>query len=188
MVGPGTNRDVVDRVRHELEDRLGLHFFSVTGDVVEVVVAIGAFYFFEALHLTFRIEAFQRFRAFRSRGTTLLFGNVPPEQERTTMGRDVGAAGAGVGKAAPQEVDKTSYAGLLSWFKVRGKGGGRFDQVARDLGTDPEAKLSDFADALVAGKAAGTVQTALVPGWNVLVWESPEELTAEISRWVASSF
>ena len=103
-------------------------------------------------------------------------------------GRDVGAAGAGVGKAAPQEVDKTSYAGLLSWFKVRGKGGGRFDQVARDLGTDPEAKLSDFADALVAGKAAGTVQTALVPGWNVLVWESPEELTAEISRWVASSF
>ena len=29
-------------------------------------------------------------------------------------GRDVGAAGAGVGKAAPQEVDKTSYAGLLS--------------------------------------------------------------------------
>ena len=60
--------------------------------------------------------------------------------------------------------------------------------MARDLGTDPEAKLSDFADALVAGKAAGTVQTALVPGWNVLVWESPEELTAEISRWVASSF
>ena len=63
MVGPGTNRDVVDRVRHQLEDRLGLHFFSVTGHVVEVVVAIGAFYFFEALHLTFRVERLEGLRA-----------------------------------------------------------------------------------------------------------------------------
>ena len=46
-------------------------------------------------------------------------------------GRDVGAAGAGVGKAAPVDVDKTSYKGLLSWFKVIRKDGdgGRFDQV-----------------------------------------------------------
>ena len=60
--------------------------------------------------------------------------------------------------------------------------------MARDLGTDPEAKLSDFADALVAGKAAGTVQTALVPGWNVLVYESPSELAAELARFVDRRF
>ena len=54
-------------------------------------------------------------------------------------GRDVGAAGAGVGKAAPTEVDKTSYKGLFSWFKViRPKGdGGRFDQVVRLTLTRP---------------------------------------------------
>ena len=41
-------------------------------------------------------------------------------------GRDVGAAGAGGGKAAPTEVDKTSYKGLFSWFKViRPKGDAR---------------------------------------------------------------
>ena len=92
MICSGANRDVVDRVRHQLEDRLGLHFFSVTGHVVEVVVRISRFDFFEAFYLTFRIKCFEGLRAFGSRGTTLLFGNVPPEQERTTMGRDVGAA------------------------------------------------------------------------------------------------
>ena len=71
----------------------------------------------------------------------------------------MGAAGAGVGKAAPVDVDKTSYKGLLSWFKVIRKDGdgGRFDQVARDLGTDPAAKLEDFASAMTTASAAGKV-------------------------------
>ena len=105
-------------------------------------------------------------------------------------GRDVGAAGAGVGKAAPTEVDKTSYKGLFSWFKViRPKGdGGRFDQVARDLGTDPAAKLADFATAMTAATAAGKVDTALLPGWNVLVYESPTELAAELAGFVDRRF
>ena len=105
-------------------------------------------------------------------------------------GRDVGAAGAGVGKAAPTEVDKTSYKGLLSWFTVLRKDGkgGRFDQVARDLGTDPELKLQEFAAALTAASAAGKVDTALLPGWNVLVYESPRELAAELATFVERRF
>jgi len=105
-------------------------------------------------------------------------------------GRDVGAAGTGVGKAAPNQVDKTSYKGLLSWFTALRKGGraGRFDQVARDLGTDPAAKLQDFASALTAASAAGKVDTALLPGWNVLVYESPSELAAELAAFVERRF
>ena len=177
-----------------------------------------------------------------------------------------------MGKAAPTEVDKTSYKGLFSWFKViRPKGdGGRFDQVARDLGTDPAAKLADFATAMTAATAAGKVRslvitpssfatamtastaagkarslvitpssfatamtastaagkvdtaltpnrrpnltpnrhshptltltlplpltptpkvdTALLPGWNVLVYESPTELAAELAGFVDRRF
>ena len=105
-------------------------------------------------------------------------------------GRDVGVAGAGVGKAAPAEVDKTSYKGLFSWFKVLRKDGdgGRFDQVARDLGTDPTAKLADFAAALTTASAAGKVDTALLPGWNVLVYESPSELAAVLAGFVNRRF
>ena len=105
-------------------------------------------------------------------------------------GRDVGAAGAGGGKAAPAEGDRTSYKGLLSWFAVLRKGGdgGRFDQVARDLGTDPARKLEDFAAALTAASAAGKVDTALLPGWNVLVYESPVELAAELAAFVERRF
>ena len=66
--------------------------------------------------------------------------------------------------------------------------GGRFDQVARDLGTDPEVKLKDFADALTAATAAGAVDTALLPGWNVLVYESPDELAAELGAFVERRF
>ena len=29
-----------------------------------------------------------------------------------------------------------------------------------------------------AGRREGTVETALLPGWNVLIYESPEELAA----------
>ena len=106
-------------------------------------------------------------------------------------GRDIGA-GEGVGNApsAPSEVDKTSYKGLLSWFSVwRKEGrGGRFAQVARDLGTDPAAKLRDFAGAMPAAAAAGTVETAMLPGWNVLVYESPSELAVEIGGFVRRRF
>ena len=76
----------------ELEDRLGHHLLSVTCHMIKVIVGISAFYFFEAFYLTLGIKRLERLRAFGSRGTTLRFGNVPPEQERTTMGRDVGAA------------------------------------------------------------------------------------------------
>merc|ERR1711990_53266 len=94
-------------------------------------------------------------------------------------GRDVGGGDSlRKGATQPDEVDRTSYKGLLSWFTVwrRDSKGGRFDQVARDLGTDPSKKLSDFVDAMPAAKAAGCVETALLPGWNVLVYESPKEL------------
>ena len=105
-------------------------------------------------------------------------------------GRDVGAAGAGVGKAPPAKVDRTSYKGLLSWFTVWRKGGdgGRFDQVARDLGTDPAVKLREFAGAMPAARAADAVESALLPGWNVLVYESPRELAAEIGAFVGRRF
>ena len=106
-------------------------------------------------------------------------------------GRDVGAGkGVGNAKTAPQEVDRTSYRGLLSWFSVWRKDGrgGRFDQVARDLGTDPAIKLRDFVSAMPAARAAGCVETALLPGWNVLVYESPDELAAVVGRFVARRF
>ncbi len=63
MICSGTNRDVVDRVRHQLEDRLGLHLLPLTRHVIKVVIRIGAFYFFEALHLTFRVERLEGLRA-----------------------------------------------------------------------------------------------------------------------------
>ena len=61
-----------------------------------------------------------------------------------------------------KDVDKTSFGGLLTWFKVwrRGKDqeAGRFAQVGRDLGLDPEAKLKEFVGAMEAGGAAGSVE------------------------------
>ena len=111
-------------------------------------------------------------------------------------GRDVGA-GSGVGNAPPpppparaQDVDKTSYKGLLSWFTVWRKdgAGGRFDQVARDLGSDPAVKLRDFASAMTAAKKGGLVETQLLPGWNVLVYESPKELVATLGSFVERRF
>ena len=116
-------------------------------------------------------------------------------------GRDVGAdavGGAGVGKAPPppkpeaSEVDKTSFGGLLSWFKVwkkdKNQDAGRFDQVGRDLGLDPELKLRDYVSAMSAADTAGCVETALLPGWNVLVYESPRELAACIGRFIGRRF
>ena len=111
-------------------------------------------------------------------------------------GRDVGASG-GVGKAPPSPppadtVDKTSFGGLLKWFAVFKPGGnqeaGRFDQVGRDLGMDPEAKLRDFVEAMPAAQKAGTVETALLGGWNVLVYESPEELGQNLAGFVKRRF
>ena len=117
-------------------------------------------------------------------------------------GSDVGAAaadGAGVGQAPPsspppaaESVDRTSFSGLLKWFAVLGQGrnqkAGRFEQVGRDLGMDPEAKLRDFVAAMPAAEASGTVETALLPGWNVLVWESPDELTQSLGGFVQRRF
>ena len=40
----------------------------------------------------------------------------------------------------------------------------------------------------VAADAAGAVETALLPGWNVLVWESPEELANSLSGFVRRRF
>ena len=57
--------------------------------------------------------------------------------------------------------------------------------MARDLGTDPSTKLSDFVNAMPAAQAAGVVETALLPGWNVLVYESPTEVVNEIGSFVA---
>ena len=62
------------------------------------------------------------------------------------------------------------------------------NQVARDLGTDPAAKLADFAAAMTTASAAGKVDTALLPGWNVLVYESPSELAAELGSFVDRRF
>lgn len=116
-------------------------------------------------------------------------------------GRDVGsaaAAGGGVGKAPPPEkpqavdVDKSSFKNLLSWFKVWRRGRtqetGRFDQVGRDLGLDPEAKLRDFAAVMTAASASDRVETALLPGWNVLVYESPQELASCVGDFVSRRF
>lgn len=116
-------------------------------------------------------------------------------------GRDVGASaadGGGVGKAPPppkpeaSEVDRTSFGNLLKWFKVWRRSdeqeAGRFDQVGRDLGMDPEAKLRDYVGAMGAAAAAGCVETALLPGWNVLVYESPAELAACIGGFVRRRF
>ena len=117
-------------------------------------------------------------------------------------GRDVGAGaaeGGGVGNAptappkpAAEEVDKTSFGNLLKWFKVWKRGddqeAGRFDQVGRDLGMDPEAKLKDYVAAMPAAQEAGSIETALLPGWNVLVYESPEELATCISGFVRRRF
>jgi len=125
-------------------------------------------------------------------------------------GRDVGPAastGGGVGnaEAAPtaeasdggsrvqaSDVDKTSFGNLLRWFAVWRKGrdqkAGTFDQVARDLGVDPEAKLRDFVKAMPAAQAASSIETALLPGWNVLVYESPEPLAQSVSGFVSRRF
>jgi len=114
-------------------------------------------------------------------------------------GRDVGegaAGGAGVGRAPPKpeatEVDKTSFAGLLSWFKIWRKSedqeAGRFAQVGRDLGLDPELKLRDFVSAMSTADADGYVETALLPGWNVLVYESPRQLASCIGDFVGRRF
>ena len=99
-----------------------------------------------------------------------------------------------MGKAPPppkpeaSEVDRTSFGNLLKWFKVWRRSdeqeAGRFDQVGRDLGMDPEAKLRDYVGAMGAAAAAGCVETALLPGWNVLVYESPAELAACIGGFV----
>jgi len=118
-------------------------------------------------------------------------------------GSDVGATaadGAGVGRApappkpAPTEVDKTSFGGLLSWFKIwrrdpEGKStAGRFDQVGRDLSLDPEMKLRDYVSAMPAAEATGCIETALLPGWNVVVYESPTELASCMSDFVQRRF
>jgi pimeloyl-ACP methyl ester carboxylesterase len=116
-------------------------------------------------------------------------------------GRDVGAsaaAGGGVGKAAPpppppaSTVDRTSFAGLLRWFAVfrrgRNQKAGEFAQVGRDLGLNPAAKLADFVSAMPAASAADAVETALLPGWNVLVYESPSELASCLQGFVAKRF
>ena len=116
-------------------------------------------------------------------------------------GRDVGAAaaaGAGVGKAPPPPkpeattVDQTSFKGLLRWFTVwrggKDQEAGRFDQVGRDLGLDPELKLRDYVSAMSTANAAGSVETALLPGWNVLVYESPRELASCINGFICRRF
>ena len=116
-------------------------------------------------------------------------------------GRDVGAAaadGAGVGKGSPppppaaSTVDKTSFGGLLKWFTVwrggKDQAAGKFDQVGRDLGLDPEAKLADFVSAMDAAREAGSVETTLLPGWNVLVYESPGELADALNGFVKRRF
>ena len=111
-------------------------------------------------------------------------------------GKDIGESaktGGGVGKGPSpppaSSVDKTSFGGLLKWFKVAGKGGdqkaGEFDQVARDLGTDPEVKLRDFVEAMPAASAKGTIETGLLPGWNVPVYESPKALAESLSGFAA---
>ena len=75
---------------------------------------------------------------------------------------------------------------ILRAFSGRGKAG-RFSQLERDLGADPQRKLDDFVAAMDAGSRKGTVETALLPGWNVLVYESPDELAkcigAFLQRW-----
>ena len=87
---------------------------------------------------------------------------------------------------------RTAAAALLRWFAVfrksRDQNAGRFEQVGRDLGMDPEAKLRDFVSAMPAAEAAGAVETALLPGWNVLVWESPDELAESLSGFVRRRF
>lgn len=118
-------------------------------------------------------------------------------------GRDVGAAaaeGGGVGQAPPSlpppvaatEVDKTSFGGLLKWFSVwrggRDQKAGTFAQVGRDLGLDPESKLVDWTAAMPAAAGAGAVETSLLPGWNVLVYESPAELASCIGGFVRRRF
>lgn len=119
--------------------------------------------------------------------------NYRPLLERVDMpvlvvsGRDVGSgSGVGNGPTKAVEVDKTSYKGLLSWFTIWRKNGnsGEFAQVARDLGTDPDIKLKDFTNAMPNANAKGLVDTELLPGWNVLVYESPKELTQALSNFV----
>jgi hypothetical protein len=39
-----------------------------------------------------------------------------------------------------------------------------------------------------AAQAAGAVETALLPGWNVLVYESPEALSATLGEFVGRRF
>lgn len=47
-------------------------------------------------------------------------------------------------------------------------------QVGRDLGLDPNQKLREWEAAM----PAAAVQTELIAGWNVLVWENPTELAS----------
>jgi len=56
------------------------------------------------------------------------------------------------------------------------------------LGVDPEAKLRDFVKAMPAAQAASSIETALLPGWNVLVYESPEPLAQSVSGFVSRRF
>jgi pimeloyl-ACP methyl ester carboxylesterase len=127
-------------------------------------------------------------------------------------GRDVGSAAkgssgraaSGDGDAPPPSspppappspasvVDRTSSVGLLRWFAVwrrgRNQREAKFDQVARDLGSDPQAKLRGLADAMDTARAAGDVESVLLPGWNVLAYESPKKLAATIGGFVRRRF
>ena len=82
--------------------------------------------------------------------------------------------------------DRTSTSNLLRWFGKSSDRSGRFSQVGRDLGLDPEAKLREWRDALPAAQAANAVQTALLPGWNVLCYESPVALAATLAAFADS--
>lgn len=106
-------------------------------------------------------------------------------------GRDVGTRSSSE-KLEATEVDKSSAVGLLKWLSIWRKGynqkAGRFDQVSRDLGVDPKRKLRDYVVTMDAANRIGRVETALLPGWNVLVYESPRELAACIGHFVCRWF
>ena len=50
------------------------------------------------------------------------------------------------------------------------------------------ADVADFVAAMPAAAAARTVESELLPGWNVLVYESPEQLAQSIGGFVQRRF
>lgn len=80
--------------------------------------------------------------------------------------------------AASTKVDQSSGIKLLRWFAQpfrRRSSAGEFQQVGRDLGLDPEAKVAEYT------RIIPRARSVLLRGWNCLPYENPEDVAAALA-------